>query len=133
MLLEFTFLLITLSYYIMFFIWAALNLSLASPQGHSFKAQLTHGGFSSINLFLFPGSSSNPLPQSLRTLNPTIVSSAQLLAVGIFIYQLEIIWGQDYIVSLGNQVLGAALTITIHSKRPNLTTILLCLEFWKWR
>jgi hypothetical protein len=40
--------------------------------------------------FLFVGA---PLIPSLGTLNPAYVSSAQLLAVSIFIYQLGITWG----------------------------------------
>jgi hypothetical protein len=43
---------------------------------------------------------SNPKPPSPRTLNPTYVSSVQLLAVSIFIHQSGITWGgQDHIAS----------------------------------
>ena len=38
----------------------------------------------------------SPLTPSLDILNPTYVSSTQLLTVGIFIYQSEITWGQGH-------------------------------------
>lgn len=66
--------------------------------GHAFMAQLTHGGWSfllSCTVFLhsmvassFSFPSCGPLSPSLGNLNPPYVSSAQLLAFGIFIYQL---------------------------------------------
>jgi hypothetical protein len=52
-------------------------------------AHLTHGDF----FFLFPHLLFMVLLQTQGNLNPTYVSSAQLLAVGIFIYQSEITWG----------------------------------------
>lgn len=69
-------------------------LQLASLLGHIFMAHLTHGV-----LLPPPAPSSSPvsLPTpSLRNLNPTYVSSVQLLAIGIVIHQSEIILGNQF-------------------------------------
>ena len=84
-------------------------------------AQLTHGGFSFFRLHILPlFHLLLPLPSLLidlshpspQTLNPTYVSSAQLLAVGIFIHQSWLTGGRvtqylrvDSLVS-GATVLG---------------------------
>jgi hypothetical protein len=57
-----------------------------------FSWLLTHGDF----LFLLTFFSLSWFPSnipSLGTLNPAYISSAQLLAVGIFIHLSEITWG----------------------------------------
>jgi hypothetical protein len=62
------------------------------------------------SLYLLPSHGSFPSnPTSPQNLNPTYASSAQLLAVAIFIYHSKITWD--------NQVLKPALSITIDSKR----------------
>ena len=64
-----------------------------------FMAHLTHGGgFLPLQFFLSHFSSDFPRPRNPK---PAYVSSAQLLAVGIFIHQSETTWGQDHIESLG--------------------------------
>lgn len=45
--------------------------------------------------FFFPWWFSSD-PQAQGTLNPACVSNAQLLAIAIFIYQSELVWGQGY-------------------------------------
>ena len=56
-----------------------------------------------------------PLPTSLRNLNPTYVSSTQLLAVSIFIYQLEVTWGQGHSASYVQTPRGAQINIKIQT------------------
>jgi len=46
-------------------------------------------------LFTFFPPRDSPLTPIPRTLNPTYVSSAQLLADGIFIHQAEITWDRE--------------------------------------
>jgi hypothetical protein len=55
-------------------------------------AYLTHGSFSFFLHLLLPHGSPPPTPSS-GNLNPIYVSSAQILAVGIFIYLSKITWG----------------------------------------
>ena len=80
-------------------------------------------------------------PQSLWNLNPTYVSSVQLLAVSIFIYQSEITWGQGHIASLtsmcrlisgATRSWGPALSIAVYNKRPNLSTFKVLLQNQSW-
>ena len=111
MLLESTFLLITPSYYLLCSIWVALNSNWPALRDTFFMAHLTYGSFSLLLFLWFL-----PLLQSLENLNSTYVSSAQLLAVGIFIYQSEITWGRVTWVYVQTQVLGTTLCITIDSK-----------------
>ena len=60
----------------------------------------------------------SPLTLNLGNLNPAYVSSAQLLAVGIFIYQSEITWRQGHLAHLtlcaDSLILRAAFSIKIN-------------------
>ena len=83
-------------------------------------AHITHGGFF-LHLHSLPSwSSSDSKP---KTLNSTYVSSAQLLTVGIFIYQSEITWGQGHsasyvkTLSRGSQSWGPQISSRISSTR----------------
>jgi hypothetical protein len=98
MLLESTLLSITPSYYLQCFIWAALNSNWPALRA-MFYWLLTHGIFLLLLHLLLPVMVC-PTSQSPGILNHIYVSSAQLLVVGIFIYQSGITWG--HIASLGS-------------------------------
>ena len=96
--LEFTFLSITPSYYLLYFIWVVFNFNWPALRAR-FSRFLIHGiSLFFLHLLLPPHGS--PLTSSLGILNLTCVSSAQLLSLSFFTCQSEITLGQDHIVSL---------------------------------
>ena len=114
MLLESTFLSITLVITYLCFSWVLL-IPIGQPSGSCFHDPSS----------LCPLSHRSPLTPWLVILNPTCVSSTQFLTVNIYIYKLEIIWGR-VTGSLGSacrlQVLGAC-TLHFNRHQPNLNRI----------
>lgn len=91
--LESTFLSVTPSYCFLCFIWAALNSNWSALRATFYDSPNPWRLLPLVVLLQ---------PRSPRTLNPICVSSTHLLAVGIFIHQSEITWGQGHVVSLGS-------------------------------
>ena len=130
MLSESTFLHITSRCYLLYFVWVALNSNWPAHRA-IISLLLTHGSFF---LFLLHFSWFPYAPKWLH-LNPTYASSAHLLAVGIFIYQSEITWGQGHTDSLvsgqpswGERGAILALKYTIHSIRLTHYIVLIVLS-----
>ena len=100
---------ITPIYHVLFtvllYLSGLLLTQLGSPQGHG-PRPLAHSGYPSV-----PSRLLSALPllglislASPRNLNPTYVSSAQILAASIFIHQSELTQGQGprgYVLTLG--------------------------------
>ena len=81
---------------------------------------LNHGVFLLLHFLLFIVLLWSPNP---GTLNPTYVTSAWLLTVEIFVYQSEIVWGQDRIGLCADfRSWRPTLSISINSERPKLNT-----------
>jgi hypothetical protein len=121
-LLESTFLPTTLSYYYVHL--GCSYLQLASPQGHLL---LTPNPWWLLLPLPAPSSSppGSPSTPSLGNLNPTYVSFAQLLAIGISNYQSEITWVQSHSASYvwGNQSWGPNISIQIQVALGQPTTV----------